>query len=378
MDSDNENEFIIITNNKNKHNISTSNTANATYTDNSQSNQSIQSIQPTQLEMKEILIAKINKYDNVDIKTKEVTNNVGKFYAITAHIKLADIGNCIFHSATLKTVTYNKRIINIKCVFSDNENLKQDMKINRDSVFQCFRDIAPDTITSISLEDFKDQSEKSHLRIIASTIKGASLIFIYKRLLDFVKIINEKYGNLINTPNPPSTPIEYGTYVDTDTVTYPIEELCIESNPVPIIPKPSAEFCIETSIKPSIELNQNQNQNPNIIKSENIIKDLEEEEKRLQTIIDNIRLLKQTHMNYIESCKKSNTNILYNLLPNLLPPSVTKNEYKAEPNIVTNFVTNFVTKVEPKIEPKIEDNLQNANEIKITTFASKVKQSIKK
>jgi len=218
------------------------------------------------------------------------------------------------------------------------------------------------------------------LIIIASTIKGASLIFIYKRLMDFVKIINEKYGNLINTPNPPSTPIEYGTYVDTDTVTYPIEELCIESNPVPIIPKPSVEFCIETSIKPSIELNQNQN--PNIIKSENIIKDLEEEEKRLQTIIDNIRLLKQTHMNYIESCKKSNTNILYNLLPNLLPPSITKNEYKAEPNIVTNFVTKVEPKVEPKIEPKvepkIEDNLQNANENKITTFASKVKQSIKK
>jgi len=214
------------------------------------------------------------------------------------------------------------------------------------------------------------------LIIIASTIKGASLIFIYKRLMDFVKIINEKYGNLINTPNPPSTPIEYGTYVDTDTVTYPIEELCIESNPVPIIPKPGSEINVNTN------LNTNTNINPNIIKSENIIKDLEEEEKRLQTIIDNIRLLKQTHMNYIESCKKSNTNILYNLLPNLLPPSITKNEYKAEPNIVTNFVTKVEPKVEPKIEPKvepkIEDNLQNANENKITTFASKVKQSIKK
>ena len=156
--------------------------------------------QPTQNEMKDILISKIKHYKNVDIKIKEVTNPVGIFYAITTYIKLDEISNGIFHSATLKTVSYNKRTVNIKCVFSDNENLIHDMEINRDSVFQCFRDIAPDTITTISLEKFNDQSDKTHVRIIASTIKGSSLIYVYKRLMDFVNVINEKYGNLVTVP----------------------------------------------------------------------------------------------------------------------------------------------------------------------------------
>jgi len=286
-------------------------------------------IQPTQLEMREILIAKIKNYNNVDIKSKEVTNNVGQFYAITAHIKLADVGNCVFHSATLKTVSYNKRIVKIKCVFTDNENLKQDMKINRDSVFQCFRDIAPDTITSISLEDFKDQSEKLHLRIIASTIKGASLIFVYKRLMDFVKIINEKYGNLFNTPLP---------YID-------------DVKPVPIIPKP---ISIQNTVYVSKPIQNNVpapikyitpeantmyiplNNNINFIMSENIIKDLDQEEKKLQIIINNIKLLKQTQINYI-----SNSN--------------------------NNFVST----------PINIENVEHNNIVSPPTFASKVKQSLK-
>ena len=305
-----------------------------------------ENIQPTQLEMREILIAKIKNYNNVDIKSKEVTNNVGQFYAITAHIKLADVGNCVFHSATLKTVSYNKRIVKIKCVFTDNENLKQDMKINRDSVFQCFRDIAPDTITSISLEDFKDQSEKSHLRIIASTLKGASLIFVYKRLMDFVKIINDKYGDLVNTPLP---------YID-------------DANPVPIIPKP---MNIQNSVpvsKPiqntvpepiqNIALAPNTmyiplNNNINFIMSENIIKDLDEEEKRLQIIINNIKLLKQTQINYI-----SNSNNINVTVRNTVP-------------------INNVNVVSTPINIENIANVEQNNIVSPPTFASKVKQSIK-
>ena len=149
--------------------------------------------QLSQLEMVDVLVAKVKGFKNVDIKTKEVENNLGKFYAITVHIKLDDISNGVFHSATLKTVSYSGRIVNVKCVFSDNDNLINDMKVNRDSVFQCFRDIAPDTITDISLENFKDQTEKDHLRIIASTVRGSSLIFVYKKLMEFVNIINEKF-----------------------------------------------------------------------------------------------------------------------------------------------------------------------------------------
>ena len=255
--------------------------------------------QPTQFEMKNILISKLQNYKNVDIKIKECTNNVGIFYAITVHIKLSEFGNGIFHSATLKTVSYNKRTVEIKCVFADNENLIRDMKINRDSVFQCFRDIASsrniDTITSISLEDFKDQSDKSHLRIIASTIKRSSLIFVYKRLIDFVTIINEKYGNLINTvtlPNP--KPVQESKPVP--IIPKPVQE----SKPVPIIPKPIQE-------SNHIPVNSNPNSNTCISNhtiAKNIIKDLDAEEKRLQIILDNIKLLKQTQINCLNNTKE--------------------------------------------------------------------------
>ena len=156
--------------------------------------------QPSQLEMMEYLTAKIKQFKNVEIKTKEVVNKVGSLYSIKVRVDLSNISNGIFHSATLKTVSYNSRIINIKCVFVDNDNLIRDMKVNRDSLFQCFRDIIPDTITSITLEQFTDFSDTSHLAIVASTIRGTSLIFIYKRMMEFVNIINEKYGMLIITP----------------------------------------------------------------------------------------------------------------------------------------------------------------------------------
>jgi hypothetical protein len=326
-------------------------------------------IQPTQLEMKEILIAKISKYNNVDIKSKEVTNNVGQYFAITAHIKLSDIGNCVFHSATLKTVSYNKRIVNIKCVFSDNENLKHDMKVNRDSLFQCFRDIAPDTITSISLEDFKDQSETSHLRIIASTIKGASLIYIYKRLMDFVKIINEKYGNLVNTPIT-SDPLE--KYIEIEK---PVVVNIPESVQLPIqlpVPVPvqlpiqlPIQLPVQTQIPVSVPVSVptpvlNNNVNINFTISENIIKELNEEEKKLQAILDNIRILKQTHIDYIKS---SNSNSLYNTMPIPMPIPI--------PNTIQKIESTPIPTVQ--LEPTQVPILASIP----ITFASKVKQSLK-
>lgn len=316
-------------------------------TDNTDSNSNDfenETIQPTQLEMKEILISKIKKYNNVDIKIKEVTNNVGIFYAITAHVKLADVGNSVFHSATLKTVSYNKRIVNIKCVFSDNENLKHDMKINRDSLYQCFRDIAPDTITSISLEDFKDQSEKSHLRIIASTIKGASLIFVYKRLMDFVNIINEKYGNLVNTPITP----------DSIEIDKPIDKLVVKPIDKPVV-KP---------IENPIENDKLDFSNINYIASENIIKDLDKEEKRLQLIIDNIRLLKQTQINYILQL-----NPLYNIIGKTDKIDKTDKTDKTE-NIENTRNTGNNVCSENK-------NISNDQTSLPITFASKVKQFLK-
>jgi hypothetical protein len=258
----------------------------------------ISNYQPTQTEMKDILISKIKHYKNVDIKIKEVTNAVGIFYAITTYIKLDEISNGIFHSATLKTVSYNKRTVNIKCVFSDNENLIHDMEINRDSVFQCFRDIAPDTITNISLEKFTDQSDKPHVRIIASTIKGSSLIYVYKRLMDFVNIINEKYGNLVITPVK-NVNVNHDDFI-------PVIKDVIKDVTKPIEIKKTEDKKIEEIKKPEIKSTIS-----NFTLSDKIIKDLEFEEIRLQAILDNIKLLKQTQLKCLEYSNESdnsNTN----------------------------------------------------------------------
>jgi hypothetical protein len=301
--------------------------------------------QPTQMEMKDILISKIKHYKNVDIKLKEVTNAVGVFYAITTYIKLDEISNGIFHSATLKTVSYNKRTVNIKCVFSDNENLIHDMEINRDSVFQCFRDIAPDTITDISLEKFNDQSDKPHVRIIASTIKGSSLIYVYKRLMDFVNIINEKYGNLVTTPN------KYEIQPAVQPAVQPVIQPAVQ----PVV-QPAVQPVIQPAeIKKDIEVKKNEikNINSNFTLSDQIIKDLEFEEIRLQAILDNIKLLKQTQIKFSE--QNSNTN------NNTIKP---QSDISIHSGIATSAATATATDT-------------NTSNISPPTFASKVKNSLK-
>lgn len=242
--------------------------------------------QLSQLEMVDILVAKVKGFKNVDIKTKEVENNLGKFYAITVHIKLDDISNGVFHSATLKTVSYSGRIVNVKCVFSDNDNLINDMKVNRDSVFQCFRDIAPDTITDISLENFKDQTEKDHLRIIASTVRGSSLIFVYKKLMEFVNIINEKYGKIITAP--PNIQLLSKPIHTNQTSSIPLQ-ITLQNN------------TIQTN---TIQANQNITNNQSIQNDE--LDYLYIEEQKLQKQLDNIRLLRKTKMNCEQETTKQN------------------------------------------------------------------------
>ena len=242
--------------------------------------------QLSQLEMVDVLVAKVKGFKNVDIKTKEVENNLGKFYAITVHIKLDDISNGVFHSATLKTVSYSGRIVNVKCVFSDNDNLINDMKVNRDSVFQCFRDIAPDTITDISLENFKDQTEKDHLRIIASTVRGSSLIFVYKKLMEFVNIINEKYGKIITAP--PNIQLLSKPIHTNQTSSIPLQ-ITLQNN---------------TIQNNTIQTNQNITNNQSIQNDE--LDYLYIEEQKLQKQLDNIRLLRKTKMNCEQETTKQN------------------------------------------------------------------------
>ena len=293
--------------------------------------------QPTQKEMKDILISKIRHYKNIDIKIKEVTNAVGIFYGITAYIKLDEISNGIFHSATLKTVSYNKRTVNIKCVFSDNENLIHDMEINRDSVFQCFRDIAPDTITNISLEKFKDQSDKSHVRIIASTIKGSSLIYVYKRLMDFVNIINEKYGNLITTPNKDLSQLLPNESVSLANTVAEINKSIINSN---IIENKLNDTKSEDKKKIETQSNEKKSEDKyissNFTLSSQIIKDLEAEEIRLQEIIDNIKLLKQTHKKYLEN---NSITKIPTVIPNVIPTVITTNTIIEDSTLPPTFAS---------------------------------------
>jgi len=307
--------------------------------------------QPTQKEMKDILISKIKHYKNVDIKLKEVTNAVGVFYAITTYIKLDEISNGIFHSATLKTVSYNKRTVNIKCVFSDNENLIRDMEINRDSVFQCFRDIAPDTITNISLEKFNDQSDKPHVRIIASTIKGSSLIYVYKRLMDFVNVINEKYGNVITNKEISQTksesiiqPVKNNTIITHNEIENN-KEINKEIKKTEEVKKPE-EVKKTEEVKKPVEIRKSIEIKSSFSLSEQVIKDLEYEEVRLQELLDNIRLLKQTQQKCLEN----------------------KEEIISKPS--TN-ITNISNTNINKIDVPVSTNTQ-------TTFASKVKESLKK
>lgn len=260
----------------------------------SESNEDENKIMPSQTEMKDILIAKIKTFKNVDIKTKELTNNCGIFHAITVHIKLDDIGYGTFHSATLKTVSYSGRVVNIKCVLTDNDNLIRDMKINRDSVFQCFRDIAPDTITSISLESFKDQSEKDHLRIIASTIKGSSLIYIYKKLMEFVTIINDKYGKLQENDNSTTVILQNQALKNTLANQSSQSSHTSQSTQSSHSSHSSQSHQSTHSTQSSHQLShQLSNQPSHHVIETNPIEDLDAEERRLQQQIDNIRLLKK-------------------------------------------------------------------------------------
>ena len=214
----------------------------------------------TQKEMMEILISKIKLFDNIEIKTKEIKD----FYAINVRVDLSKISNRVFHSAKLNTVSHNNRIVNMKLVFSDNEHLHQDMKINIDVLIQCFREIAPDTITNIHIDTFKDQLENEHLSLIISTIKGSSLIYVYKRMMDFVTVINEKYGVLqsyssnykkeeTEKNNSNNNIIE--ELIETTIVEKPIMEKPIMEKPImekPISAKPIME-AKPISVKPIME-----------------------------------------------------------------------------------------------------------------------------
>lgn len=172
---------------------------------------------PSQEKLTEFLLEKIKKYKNVSTKTFEVKNDKGKYYNIKININLVGYRNNLFYAAKLSTVSHSSRIINIKCIFTDNDNLKQDMKINADSLIQCFRGVAADTIIDVHLDTFTDQQGYEHLAVCAQTIKNASIIYVYKRIMDFVNVINDKYGQI---PEEPYVEMDLPETIATTTTIY--------------------------------------------------------------------------------------------------------------------------------------------------------------
>jgi hypothetical protein len=150
----------------------------------------------SQEELTEHLTAKLRGNKFVEVKTKEMKNDRGTLYEIDViNPGLYHIGNGTFFTMKLHTVSHKSRVIFIRIIFNDDETRNADMRINADAIIQIFREIAPDTIESVSLTDVDDSKGNKHLAVLASTVKGASLNYTYERAMEFVHVVDEKYGS---------------------------------------------------------------------------------------------------------------------------------------------------------------------------------------
>ena len=319
------------TNQSTSHSTNHSTTIKSTNTNQTNTNQTNDTTQSqssyekkilTQEEMTDVLISKIKNNDNIDIKTKEINKEKGLFYAINVRADLSKIGNGVFHSAKINTVSHINRVVNMKLVFSDNETLHHDMKVNVDSLFQCFREIAPDTITNIHIETFKDQIDNVHLCIILSTIKGSSLTYVYKRMMDFIHVINEKYGSL---PSSKYNKVSINDVAD-EIIAETTSETTSESNtkssiintevkqilPIEVIEIENDKTDFKTEVKQEVktEVKIDLKDNKTMINNSilNVIEQLEKEEKRLLLELDNVRKLIKSQTSILEVSKSQDKN----------------------------------------------------------------------
>ena len=150
----------------------------------------------SQAELTEHLTAKLRGNKFVEVKTKEIKNDLGTLCEIDVfNPGLYRIGNGTFFTLKLHTVSHRSRVIYIRIIFNDDEARNADMRINADAITQIFREIAPDTIESISITDVDDSKGNKHLAVLANTCKGASLNYTYERAMEFVHTVDEKYGS---------------------------------------------------------------------------------------------------------------------------------------------------------------------------------------
>lgn len=163
-----------------------------------------QSMQPTQEELCEFLVAKLRNFDNVEITINPFENARGTCYGIDVKNKtLSNLGNGVFHSLSLRTVSHTSRVINIKLVFNDDNERNADMQRNADAIMQIYREICntvkPNgeinkTLETVRIDEFEDARGNKHLTVIGESTRGASLIYTYLKTMEFVREINDKYA----------------------------------------------------------------------------------------------------------------------------------------------------------------------------------------
>jgi len=161
--------------------------------------------QLSQEELCDFLIAKLRNFKNVNITTRPIENARGICYGIDVkNYTLGNLGNGVFHSLSMRTVSHTSRVINIKLVFNDNEKRNADMKVNADALMQIYREISNTTkpngelnktLENVHIDEFEDERGNKHLAVIGESTKGASLIYTYLRTMDFIRVINDKYSN---------------------------------------------------------------------------------------------------------------------------------------------------------------------------------------
>jgi hypothetical protein len=153
--------------------------------------------QLTQEELTDMLTCKLRERPSVKIDTLKKTGKNGDyFYSIKAFNGNLKYYGDVFFSGIWQTVSHNARCINISLIFNDNEERNADMMVNADAIIAILRNIAPTTFEDIHLKQNPDARGNIHLYLTAGTVRGASLIYTYSKTIQFIKIVNQKYGTI--------------------------------------------------------------------------------------------------------------------------------------------------------------------------------------
>lgn len=160
---------------------------------------------PNQEDLCHYLTFKLRTFKNIKINTTEIKAAKGNYYKI---LVFQNELNGVFDTLTINTVSYVKRINFFKLVFKIDKKCNADMKINADAIFQIFREIANTTkdsgednktLNSVRIEECADEdknknSKTMRLAIFGESTVGASLIYTYLRIMEFIRAINDKYS----------------------------------------------------------------------------------------------------------------------------------------------------------------------------------------